>query len=89
MTLGASSPTTITLRYWAAARDAAGTSEEQVAAATLEEALAAARDRHGPRLAAVLDVASLLVDGVRVTPEQHLQLADGTVVEVLPPFAGG
>lgn len=89
MTGGSGDASTITLRYWAAAKAAAGVAEEQVSARTLEEALAGARERHGSRLAAVLEAASLLVDGVRVTPEQHPRLADGTVVEVLPPFAGG
>ena len=79
----------ITLRYWAAAKEAAGIGEEQVLAESLQEALDSARERHGKRLAAVLEVASLLVDGVRVTPDQHPPLADGAVVEVLPPFAGG
>lgn len=89
MTAEPSTPVTITLRYWAAAKEAAGTSEEQMSAASLQEALDGAGERHGSRLAAVLQVASLLVDGVRVTPDQHPRLADGAVVEVLPPFAGG
>jgi molybdopterin converting factor small subunit len=79
----------VTLRYWAAAKEAAGIAEERVRAASLAEALAAARERHGARLAAVLDVASLLVDGVRARPDDARDLPDGAVVEVLPPFAGG
>jgi sulfur-carrier protein len=38
----------VTLRYWAAAKEAAGTSEETVTAGTLAEVLAAARGRPGP-----------------------------------------
>lgn len=76
-----------TMRYWAAARAAAGTAEEPFAAESLGEALAAAARAHGPELARVLAVASFLVDGVRAQPDTPLE--DGVVVEVLPPFAGG
>jgi molybdopterin converting factor small subunit len=37
----------VTLRYWAAAKEAAGTAEETVTAGTLAEVLAAARGRAG------------------------------------------
>jgi sulfur-carrier protein len=77
----------ITMRYYAAARAAAGVVSEEVAASTLEEALAAARDRHGATLDRVLQRCSFLVDGVRGQPSTRLP--EGAVVEVLPPFAGG
>lgn len=76
-----------TIRYWAAARAAAGTSEEPYEGATLDEVLRAAEVAHGPDLARVLSVASFLVDGVRT--DRPAALVDGTTVEVLPPFAGG
>ena len=76
-----------TIRYWAAARAAAGLAEEPWAGTTLGEVLAAAADRHGPELARVLSVASFLVDGTRARSESAL--ADGATIEVLPPFAGG
>jgi sulfur-carrier protein len=38
----------VTLRYWAAAKEAAGTAEETVTAGTLAEVLAAARGRARP-----------------------------------------
>jgi molybdopterin synthase sulfur carrier subunit len=97
----------VTLRYWAAAKEAAGIAEEAVSAGTLAEALAAARgaDGGGPagrdhqdqqtdrnaRLRAILVRSSFLVDGTPVgtrAPEA-VALDDGSVVEVLPPFAGG
>jgi len=82
-----------TLRYWAAAKEAAGSAEETYDAETLEEALAAARERHAgrPRFAEVLARSSFLVDGAPVGVRDHasVALADGNVVEVLPPFAGG
>jgi molybdopterin synthase sulfur carrier subunit len=77
----------VTLRYWAAARAAAGVSEEPFDGATLGEVLDRAATVHGPELARVLGVASFLVDGVR--SDRASVLADGVTVEVLPPFAGG
>jgi sulfur-carrier protein len=84
---------TVTLRYWAAAKDAAGVAEETVAAETLAAALAGAgagTDRGG-RLREVLARSSFLIDGqpVGVRPPDSVELADGAVIEVLPPFAGG
>jgi sulfur-carrier protein len=87
------SPPTGTIRYWAAAKAAAGTAEEPYAAATLADALAAARQRHTaePEFARVLLRCSFLVDGDPVGTRDHatVQLAQGGTVEVLPPFAGG
>jgi len=76
-----------TIRYWAAARAAAGTPEEPYDGSTLADVLAVAVEAHGPALARVLSVASFLVDGVRSDP--GALLADGATIEVLPPFAGG
>jgi sulfur-carrier protein len=99
----------VTLRYWAAAKEAAGFAEEEVSAGTLAEALVAAssgkgglggkgsadaldqREERNARLRAVLLRSSFLVDGTPVgtrAPEAVV-LGDGSVVEVLPPFAGG
>lgn len=76
-----------TIRYWAAARAAAGTAEEAYDGETLADVLSAAERAHGPELARVLSVASVLVDGTR--SGGPTVLTDGMVVEVLPPFAGG
>ena len=82
-----------TIRYWAAAKAAAGTAEEPYAAATLAEALDAARQRHAarPDFARVLGRCSFLVDGDPVGTRSHetVTLIEGGTVEVLPPFAGG
>jgi molybdopterin synthase sulfur carrier subunit len=82
-----------TIRYWAAAKAAAGTAEEAFTADTLAEALRAARDRHAhrPDFARVLGRCSFLVNGEQVgsRPHEEVVLADGATVEVLPPFAGG
>lgn len=93
----------VTLRYWAAAKDAAGVAEEKVDAATLAAALAAGlaavasrpgdADRAGraERLRLVLARSSFLVDGepAGTRPHESVALPDDAVVEVLPPFAGG
>jgi len=92
----------VTLRYWAAAKEAAGIAEETITAGTLAEALAAARGHAGQggqageagqdaRLRAILARSSFLIDGMPVgtrAPEA-VMLSDAAVIEVLPPFAGG
>lgn len=78
----------VTVRYWAGARAAAGCAEERLAAATVGELMAAVAARHG--MAKVLAVSSLLVDGTTAPADDiGRALADGSVVDVLPPFAGG
>jgi molybdopterin synthase sulfur carrier subunit len=81
---------TVTVRYFAGARAAAGVSEESVDAAgrPVSELLERLAARHGDRLAAVLAVASILVDGV-TAHDREQRLPAGAVVDVLPPFAGG
>ena len=76
-----------TVRFWAAARAAAGRAEQAYDAPTLGAVVAALEAEHGPSLARVLAHCSFLVDGVRARPD--LLLHDGAEIEVLPPFAGG
>jgi molybdopterin converting factor small subunit len=90
---------TVTLRYWAAAKQAAGVAEETISAGTLAAALEAAlsaRERNPVTgadcdLRAVLARSSFLVDGSPVgsRPPETVTLPEAAVVEVLPPFAGG
>ena len=87
-------PVSGTLRYWAAAREAAGTAEEPFEAATLAQALEAAVARHGGadgQLARVLKRCAFVVDGDPVSRRDPttVVLARGATIEVLPPFAGG
>ena len=79
-----------TIRYWAAAKAAAGIAEEPYDAATLADVLAVARADH-PDLGKVLDRSSYVVNGEPVGGRAHdsVRLTDGGTVEVLPPFAGG
>jgi molybdopterin converting factor small subunit len=83
----------ITIRYWAAAKDAAGTPEEVVEAATLAGALAAAvAARPGDdRLRQVMARSSFLVNALPARRDAYEEtvLEEGATIEVLPPFAGG
>jgi molybdopterin synthase sulfur carrier subunit len=83
----------VTIRYWAAAKEAAGTPEEAVEAATLADALNVALATRAPdsRLRDVLARSSFLVDATRANRAlaDTVTLRDGAVIEVLPPFAGG
>jgi len=85
--------TNVTVRYWAAAKQAAGVAEETLDADTLAGAITAALARRGqdPRLRAVLDHSSFLVDGWAVGRGggEDVVLPEAAVIEVLPPFAGG
>jgi molybdopterin converting factor small subunit len=83
---------TVTIRYWAAARTAAGVDAESVDAGTLAEALEVvlARREDG-RLRSVLATSSYLVDGAsagRHVPAD-LTLNDAAIIEILPQFAVG
>lgn len=78
----------ITVRYFAAAAEAAGVATEQVPARTAGELRAALVAGHGPELARVLARCSLLADGLRLA-DDAAPVADGGTVDVLPPFAGG
>lgn len=87
-------PVNGTLRYWAAARDAAGVAEEPYAAATLAQALDAAISVHGGpdgALARVLRRCAFVVDGDPVSRRDPItvRLTEGGAIEALPPFAGG
>lgn len=83
----------VIIRYWAAAKDAAGLPEESVEAVTLRDALNAvvASRNPGSRLAEVIARSSFLVnaDPVGRAAKESIMLDDGAVIEVLPPFAGG
>lgn len=81
--------TEVLVRYFAAARAAAGTDAEPAAAGIgLDELAERLATRHGERLAGVLKVASFLVDGV-TWHDRQAPLPPKATVDVLPPFAGG
>jgi molybdopterin synthase sulfur carrier subunit len=80
----------VTVRYFAAARAAAGAESETVVlrpgttVAELVERLAS----RGTSLATVLSRCSYLCDGIAVRDETAALRSGGTI-DVLPPFAGG
>jgi sulfur-carrier protein len=87
---------TVTVRYWASARAAAGVESDLVPVGqgtTLAEVLEAVRGLHQDRsrLAEVVAVCSVLVGDrpVGSRDPEDVVLAAGDVVELLPPFAGG
>ena len=79
---------TVTVRYFAGARAAAGVDTESRDAATLAELVGQIVGDHGDKLERVLTACSFLVDGT-TTRDRAMALAPGAVVDVLPPFAGG
>ena len=81
----------VTFNFWAGARAAAGTAAESVEAGSVQEALDAVLTRHDDdRFTRVIRASSLLVDGVAASAAALPRPLEGpTVVEVLPPFAGG
>ncbi|HEY9416515.1 MAG TPA: MoaD/ThiS family protein [Pseudonocardia sp.] len=82
---------TVTVRYFAAARAAAGMDSEEVPVAdgaTVDDLLTALLAGHGARLSDVLAASSLLLDEVAVR-DRRQPLTAGAVLDVLPPFAGG
>lgn len=81
----------VTVRYFAAARAAAGTHSENVEisdGATVGDALDAIVARHGESLGKVLPACSFLLDSVAVRDRDTL-LPPAAELDVLPPFAGG
>ncbi len=87
---------TVLVRYWAAARAAAGVDSDVVEvgsgtslAALLDVVRASHPDR--PRLADVLRACSILVGDrpVGASDPAEVLLRPGDTVELLPPFAGG
>ena len=78
----------LNVRYFAAARAAAGTATETVEAGCVDEAVSTLCGRHDERFAVVLKASSLLLDGTHVSDGQAALVTDGEL-DVLPPFAGG
>ena len=90
-----SGETTVTVRYWAGARAAAGTAEDVLATTselTLAEVVARVLELHpGEQMARTVGVCSVLVGDqpVRSQDPDTVVVRPGAVVELLPPFAGG
>lgn len=86
----------VTVRYWAAARAAAGVEQDVFPVSEsirLSDVLTLVREQHAdrPRLDSVVAVCSVLVGDrpVGTTDPADVTLEPGDTVELLPPFAGG
>ncbi|WP_431074550.1 MoaD/ThiS family protein [Microbacterium phyllosphaerae] len=78
--------TTIRVRYFAAAAEAAGTDSEERGERSLAQLRAGVIADH-PALADILPRCAVMVDGVRSDDDRSLD--DAQLIDVLPPFAGG
>jgi molybdopterin synthase sulfur carrier subunit len=76
-----------TLRLFASAREAAGTSRDTVPGSTVAEVLHAATQRYGHGFAALLETCKVWVNGDEATPDQPV--GDSDEVAILPPVSGG
>ena len=76
----------VTIRYFAAARSAAGRSTATAEATSIRD-LVTTVSAGRPELARVLSICTFLLNGERADPSTLL--AAGAQVDALPPFAGG
>jgi molybdopterin converting factor small subunit len=79
--------TVVTLRLFASARDAAGTALDTIDEPTVDDVLAAARDRYGEPFASVLASCRVWVNGEPAAGTQLVGADDE--LAVLPPVSGG
>jgi sulfur-carrier protein len=77
----------VTLRLFAAAREAAGVGRDRIEGATVGEVLDAARVRYGEAFAAVADGSRIWRNGEPAEPTEAVTAGDE--VAVLPPVSGG
>jgi molybdopterin converting factor small subunit len=81
---------TVVVRYFAAARAAAGVDEETLTVpdGTTVADLVAVLRRRGPQLDKVLQRCSYLCDSIAIRDARTV-IEPGQTLDVLPPFAGG
>ncbi|QQB13483.1 MoaD/ThiS family protein [Brevibacterium casei] len=84
----AAAPATVTVRFFAAAREAFGTKESTAEAATLADLISVLTAGADTEAVTVLERSSFLVNA-RARTDRQAPLAAGDTVDVLPPFAGG
>lgn len=77
----------VTIRLFAAAREAARTRTDELPGATVADVLDAARSRYGADFEAVLATSRVWVNGSPAEPEDAV--APDDEVAVLPPVSGG
>ena len=79
----------VSLRLFAAAREAAGTSSITLDHETVGEVLDDARSRFGPEFSAVLAGSRVWLDGDEPGAGDATPVSEGSEVAVLPPVSGG
>jgi molybdopterin synthase sulfur carrier subunit len=77
----------IRVRLFAAVRELAGAKELELEAGTVADVLTQLSERLGPKFDEIMATGSVVVDGQRADPGQHL--APDAEVAVLPPVSGG
>jgi molybdopterin converting factor small subunit len=77
------------VRYWAGARALAGAGEQEFAGASVAEVLQAVRAAHGAAMGRLIDSSVLLLDNRQLEAGVDEPLTARSVLEVLPPYAGG
>ena len=80
---------TVTLRNFAAAREAAGCGSDTFDAATVADLLVGATERYGANWEAVLRSSRVWHNGDDAANGLATVLSDGDEVAVLPPVSGG
>jgi molybdopterin synthase sulfur carrier subunit len=83
----AGGPVVVVLRLFAAAREAAGTSQAALEGATVADVLQQASRRYGEAFSSVLAASRVWVNGQPA--DTTTALAAGDEVAVLPPVSGG
>ena len=85
----------VTVRYWASVRAAQGVKAEQVVVPAggipVADLLRRITEERDPRVAQVVAACSLLLDETAVHADQvdETRVRPGSVLDLLPPFAGG
>lgn len=79
------------VRLFAALREAAGVSSDEIDASTVGELLEKAKKKYGKDFAEALEFASVAVngDGIGGLQSEETQITAGDEVALLPPVSGG
>ena len=79
------------IKLFAAVREAAGISEDQIDASTVQDLLLAAVGRYGPRFEQSLAFCKVAVNGILIDKTKYAEVPVGASDEValLPPVSGG
>jgi molybdopterin synthase sulfur carrier subunit len=80
---------TVTVRLFAAVREAAGTGQVAVEPAILPALLDGLRARFGAVFAERLAVCTVLVDGAATPADRPVEVPGGSEIVLLPPVSGG